>query len=100
MNSAQRQLMTFVGQWDRQRRLTQLVVWLPRGLSAGLGAALLAAIISRLRPWLTGQEMLSVTLAAALVGLILAAVGVWLWPHSTKATIQYFDRAFGLKERA
>ena len=100
INSAQRQLMTFVGQWERQRRFTQLAIWLPRGLAAGLGAALAVAIASRLRPWLTGQQVLWVTVGAAVLGLILAATAVWLWPRSTKANIHYFDRTFGLKERA
>ncbi len=99
MNSAQRQLMTFVGQWDRQRRLTQLAVWLPRGLAVGLGVAILAAIISRLTPWLTAQQMLSLTVAAAFVGLLLTGLAVWLWPRSAKASVQYFDQVFGLKER-
>ncbi len=46
-----------ITRWDGRRRLQALLVWGPRGLIAGLCVALILAIISRFRPFLTNSEI-------------------------------------------
>lgn len=88
-----------VRRWDRRRRLALLVVWLPRGLMLGLGIGLILALMSRQRPWLLPEEVLTITAAvSAGVALVVLAV-VWAWPRSVAHSARYFDRRFDLKER-
>lgn len=88
-----------VRHWDRRLRLAESVVWVPRGLMLGLAIGIIAAVISRLRPWLFPDE---IALATAVI-TILSGAGVlavvWLWPRSTAHAARYFDYRFGLRER-
>jgi hypothetical protein len=95
-----RQLLTTISRWDRRQRLTQLTLWIPRGVSAGLAIGLVVALVSRLRPWLLPQQVAVVAAVAALVGGVLAAALVLTWPRPTIQAARYFDRLFGLKERS
>lgn len=85
--------------WDRRLRLAESVVWVPRGLMLGLVIGIVAAVISRLRPWLFSDEIaLATAVITVLSGAGVLAV-VWLWPRSTAHAARYFDYRFGLRER-
>ncbi len=100
VDQTSRQLLQAISRWDRRLRLTQLALWIPRGLAAGLVFGLAVALISRTRPWLLPQQVVLIAVVAALLGIVLAAVGVSIWPRPTLQTARYFDRLFGLKERS
>src|SRR5450432_214092 len=100
METTNRQLVTVISRWDQRLRFTQLAIWLPRGLAAGLSLGLVVAMISRLRPWLQSQQILTVTLIAVSIGVVLTALGVLTWPRSMMQKARFFDRLFDLKERS
>ncbi len=88
-----------VRRWDRRLRVQQLSMWLPRSLMPGLVVGIVIAVISRLRPLLLGQQILTLTavlLGISVVGMLLA---VWLWPRPAIEAARRFDVQFGLKER-
>src|SRR5258708_12516927 len=100
METTNRQLLTVISRWDLRLRFTQLAIWLPRGLAAGLAGGLIVSMISRLRPWLQSQQILVVALVAAAVGIVIAGLVVLLKPRSAMDKARYFDKLFGLKERS
>jgi hypothetical protein len=93
------QLTRQTSRWDRRLRLATSLIWVPRGLMAGLIAGIVVALISRLRPWLLPEQI------AVIAGVALAISGVgalgliWLVPRSRTQRARYFDQRFGLKER-
>ena len=93
------QLLTYISRWDLRLRFTQLAIWLPRGLSAGLIIGLAVALISRLRPWLMGREVLTVAIVATAASAVLTLLAVLIWPRPAMHKARYFDQLFGLKER-
>lgn len=88
-----------VRRWDRRRRLALLVVWLPRGVMLGLGIGVILALVSRQRPWLLPEEVLTITAAVSAVLALAVLAVVWAWPRSVAHSARYFDRRFDLKER-
>ncbi|HUM68208.1 MAG TPA: hypothetical protein PLK31_05110, partial [Chloroflexota bacterium] len=94
------QLLAQLHAWNGRRRWRDALVWLPRGLLAGLLVAGIVAALARLRPLLTNQEVGYIALALAGVGLL--AVLVWLlWQrHPLPEQARFADRQFALKERA
>ncbi len=100
VDPANRQLLNYITRWDRRLRLTQLTLWVPRGLAVGLLVGLGIALLSRVRPWLLPTQIVAITGLAVLLGLVIAVVAVWLWPRPTIKAARYFDRIFGLKERS
>ncbi len=93
------QLRLYLTRWDRRLRLQQSVIWLPRGLMAGLALGVVLAVISRLRPWLLTEQLAVAAAAAAGVGILAALLIVWLVRHETQQLARRFDHVFGLKER-
>ncbi len=94
---------TFVKQlnaWNGRRRLGDALLWLPRGLLAGLLAAMVVAAVARFRPLLTNQEVGLVALALAGGGLLVGLAWV-LWPrHALPEQARFADNQFRLQERA
>ncbi len=88
-----------VRHWDRRLRIQQLSVWLPRCLMPGLVVGIALAIISRLRPFLLGQQILPITAVLLGIGLVGMLLTVWLWPRPAISAARRFDVQFGLKER-
>ena len=78
--------------WDRRLRVQQAFVWLPRCLLPGLIIGIAVGIISRLRPWLGGAQILSVTGILLVIGLAIMAIIVWWWPRSIVTAARHFDR--------
>ena len=44
IDQTSRQLLRTIARWDRRLRLTQLSLWIPRGMALGLVAALVVAL--------------------------------------------------------
>jgi hypothetical protein len=93
------QLRNYVIRWDRWLRFVQTTTWLPRFVAAALFVALIAAVVSRLRPWLLPGEIALLGVAAfALIGII--GIGIlWLYPRPLIESARHFDRLLGLRER-
>ncbi|NDJ36025.1 MAG: hypothetical protein GYB64_15325, partial [Chloroflexi bacterium] len=64
--------------WDRRLRLSQTTRWLPRGLMAGAGLALLIAILARVLPLLTRQELILLSVGLVVGGLLITLLVIWL----------------------
>jgi hypothetical protein len=94
-----RALSAYLRRWDARRRRGELLLWLPRGLFAGLLAALGLALLSRARPLLTGGELARVAVILALVTLALTAAAVLLRRRPAVEQARFGDRQFGLRER-
>lgn len=94
------QLVHQLHAWNGRRRFRDALIWLPRGLLVGLLVAVVVAAVARLRPLLTNQEVATVALALAGVGLL--ATVIWLlWRrYSLSEQARFADRQFLLKERA
>src|SRR5438128_2298645 len=93
------QLERFLSAWDLRLRLVQSMIWLPRGLAAGLLAAILVLIAARFWPLLPTRILIPLSVVLALLGVLGALLGVWLWKRSPLQRARRFDRVFGLKER-
>ena len=86
--------------WQRRRFWSEALLWLPRGLLAGLVAAAAVAVLARFRPVLHNQEVALIALAMALLGLILSLVLLFLRKRPLLEQARFFDRQFELRERA
>ena len=89
-----------LGRWDYRRRQTEALLWLPRGLLAGLLAAAIVAVITRLLPTLTNRELFYVIAGLALSGLFLSFLLILSRRRSPVELAQFVDREFELFERA
>lgn len=94
------QLVKQLNAWNARRRFRDAMLWLPRGVLAGLLLAVAAAAFARFRPLLTNQELAYA--APALAGIGLLATLVWLlWQrHSLRERARFADAQFHLQERA
>ncbi len=95
----QQQLSNLLTGWDRRRRLMTIIQWLPRAIMIGSFAGIAAGVVSRLRPFLTNNEVGLTGLIGVSVCLAGLYVIVWLWPRKEIDSARYFDLTFGLKER-
>ncbi len=86
--------------WGTQLRMHQTLMWVPRGLIAGLIAGLIFAAIAPTQPWFTLDQVRFIASIPPFAGGIAALVLVWVWPRGDRALARYFDREFDLKERA
>lgn len=100
MNSEFSTLVAYLRQWNRRRRWTEALLWLPRGVLAGLLLALVVAAAARLRPLLTNEELQVVALALGGLGLLAATVALLLRRRSLLQQARFADHRFELQERA
>jgi len=85
--------------WGRRRLLADALLWLPRGLLAGLVAAAAVAALARFRPVLHNREVAYVTISLATLGLLASLIFLLFRKHSTLEQAHFFDRQFELSER-
>lgn len=85
--------------WDRRLRLSQTTRWLPRGLMAGAGLALLIAILARVLPLLTRQELILLSVGLVVGGLLITLLVIWLQRRDPVVRAVHFDILFDLRER-
>ncbi len=93
------ELTSILASWQRRRLLSDAMVWLPRGLLAGLVAAAALAALARFRPILHNSEVALISLGLALLGLIVSLMTLLLRRHPLLEQARFFDRRFGLQER-
>jgi hypothetical protein len=92
-------ITTYLTTWTRRRRWRDGLVWLPRGLLAGLLVAVVVATVARLRPFLTNQEVAWISLWLAGLGLLLSAILLLVQRDNLPDQARFADRHFRLKER-
>ncbi|NDJ60127.1 MAG: hypothetical protein GYB67_03330, partial [Chloroflexi bacterium] len=92
-------LTGMVKRWERRRRWQQTLLWLPRLFVPGLVLGIVLAVISRLQPLLLPDQLLVITGAAVIAGLIIGLIVIWLSGRSLALAAQRFDVMFGLNER-
>lgn len=85
--------------WDRRLRAQKTLIWLPRSIIPGMILGVLMLIIARTRPWLTNEQIMLITAAAIVAGIIVMMLAVWLWPRSNLEAARSFDVMFDLGER-
>ncbi len=100
MNREQQSLRDHLAAWDRRRKTRQAVLWLPRGVLAGLAVAGLLVLASRLRPLLTPLELTGALLVVVTLGVVVAVAVAFLQRRSLLEQAHYADRELRLKERA
>lgn len=88
-----------LAQWQRRRRWVDALLWLPRGILAGLVAAAAVAALARFRPVLLNREVAFVTLALALIGFLIGPLILYLRRPMLLEQARFFDRQFDLQER-
>ncbi len=100
MNERFEELKQQLRQWNGRRQMRDALLWLPRGLLAGLLLGVVLATVARFRPLLTNQETGYAAGGLALLGLLLAALILLLRRTDLLQQARFADRQFLLKERA
>lgn len=93
------QLVQVMALWDNRLRLQQTIHWAPRGLVAGLSISLALALVARFFPLFQPTMLWFIMGGAALGGLLVATLLVWLWRRPPLGMARNFDLIFGLRER-
>jgi hypothetical protein len=94
------QLSQQLRSWNGRRRLRDGLLWLPRGLLAGLLLAVLVAAVARFRPFLTNEEVAYVAVGTAVIGLVIAIIWLLLRRFSLIEQARFADAQFALQERS
>jgi hypothetical protein len=94
------QLVQQLRLWNGRRRLLDGLLWLPRGLLAGLLLAVLVAVVARFRPFLTNEEVAYVAVGTAVIGLVIAIIWLLLRRFSLIEQARFADSEFALQERS
>ncbi len=93
-------LVAQLRRWHGRRRVRDGLLWLPKGLLAGLMLAVIVATAARLRPLLDNRQIAYVAVGAGLIGLLVGLLAVLGQRATLLAQARFADRQFGLKERA
>lgn len=99
MGEQYKELEKIVRRWTVWYRLRRGVEWAGYGLAAGLGAALLASALGYFQAEILKEEFITINLAGALVGPLLAFISGAVWPLSAVTAARRLDLALNLKER-
>lgn len=89
-----------LNQWEQRRRWQAALLWLPRGVLAGVLIAALLAAVARWRPLLTTNELALIAVALATLGLVISLLVIWLRQRPLWEQARFADRQFRLQERA
>ncbi len=100
MNQDYQRLTDKIRQWHGRRRLRDGLIWVPRGLLAGLLIGVMVATAARVRPLLDNNEVGYVAIGLGLAGLLISAIALLLQRYSLAQQARFADRQFGLQERA
>ncbi len=93
------ELTNYLRQWNGRRRLRDGLLWLPRGVLVGLLLAVVVATAARLRPLLTGQEVMWAAIGLTLVGMVAALILLFWQRRDLWQQAQFADTQFALNER-
>ncbi len=94
-------LIQLVRSWTRRKKLQTSVAWLALGLMAGLGCALVLALLARMRPLMGLGPLVLLCLGFILICMAIAWVSPWLRGLRTPVLVQArrWDQMFGLGQR-
>lgn len=93
-------LETQLNRWNGRRRLRDALLWVPRGMLTGLLITAVLATLSRLRPFMSNEELLWWGLGLMGVGLLGALLVVIFQRRNLNQKASFADRQFGLYDRA
>lgn len=99
MNDEFAQLTAYLQRWHGRKRLRDALLWLPRGVLAGLLVAVVLATVARLRPFLDNTQVANTALILGAVGLLTALFALLARRESLLQQARFADRQFGLRER-
>jgi hypothetical protein len=85
---------------DGRRRMGEVLLWLPRGVLAGLLLAAIVAALARFRPILSNREVAIVALALVLLCFTLTLMALLLRKRDLLQQARFADSRLGLQERA
>lgn len=88
-----------IHRWHGRSRVRDGLIWLPRGVLAGLLVGVVVATVARIRPFLDNNEVGYVALGLGLVGLLVSWIVFLLQRSTLVQQARFADRQFGLKER-
>lgn len=86
-------------EWHGRKQTADLLLWLPRGLLAGLLVGVIIAAVARWYPILTNAEVGYAALASAAIGLIATFGYIALQKRTPLQKAQQVDQTYGLQER-
>lgn len=98
-NSLFDELTIYLRQWNGRRRLRDGLLWVPRGVLAGLLLAVVVATVARLRPLLTSQEVLWAAAGLTIAGTAAALIFLFLQRRNLWQQARFADVQFALNER-
>ncbi len=93
------ELIGQLGRWDDRRRKVDALLWMPRGLLAGLIVATIIAGTVRFYPLLLNRDIAYLTLALSLTGLVISGMVIFLRKRSVIDQASFADCHFYLQER-
>ena len=97
--SKRNKLDSIVDSWESRLKLTEMAIWIPRGMILALALAITLAIITRIRFLMPAGTLAVVAGVLVVGGIILSGVLVWMLPRSRRDLARRFDLNFKLKER-
>src|SRR5690606_6933308 len=92
-------LNSLVQSWERRYRWQQTALWLPRSLLPGLFAGVVLFVAARFVPLLAPRELVTITAALVLAGLLVMLALIWLRSRPAIQSARQFDQQFRLGER-
>lgn len=93
------QINKHLSNWQSRRQTADFLLWIPRGLLAGLLIGVVIAAVARFRPLLTNAEVGFVALGLAAVGLMAGFITVLVRRRPLITEARLADQQFGLQER-
>jgi len=96
---AQEQLANRLSHWEKQRRLAEGAIWVPRGILAGLMVSAAIAFLARIWPLFSNREVGTLSSLLALAGAVIGLLIVLLRRRTVADKARFADRRFDLAER-
>jgi hypothetical protein len=95
------ELLELIRSWAQRSKLQSSLYWLFFGLTCGLGAALVVAVLARIFPLFSTSNLIALAFTCAILGICCAVGAPWLraWHTTPSAWAKHFDQVFMLKER-
>jgi hypothetical protein len=86
--------------WDGRRRTAEAMLWIPRGLLAGLSAAAIIAVLMRLFPLVDNRTFIFLAGLLATTGLVTSSLIIFIRRRTLLTKARFADEQLVLKERA
>jgi len=93
------QLESNVNRWTTWYRLREMVMGGLRGLTLGVMIAFGFALVARFKAIYSYDQLIQISILAAVLGVAVFAVAALIRPHSPMSAARFFDLTFRLNER-